>query len=226
MVNSSSENLINDLSDLINIKNVNGDEEFSQDGNSLVWNSNGSDIYYQGESNKELPIECKVRYELDGKEISAKDLAGKSGKVKIIIEYINKDEHTVNINGRAEKLYTPFVAVCGTIIDNSKNKNIEISSGRVIDDGSKTILIGMALPGLAESLGTSKNLDIPSSIEITMETDSFELGNVATFVTPKIFEETDLEIFDRLDEIYSKVNTLSSSSKQLEDGANTLKERK
>ena len=80
LVNSGEENLINDLSDLLNIKNVNGDEEFSQDGNSLVWKADGADIYYQGESSKELPIECKVSYELDGKEISAKDLAGKSRK--------------------------------------------------------------------------------------------------------------------------------------------------
>lgn len=78
LINSGEENLINDLSDLINIKNVNGDEEFTQNGNSLVWKADGADIYYQGESSKELPIECKVSYQLDGKDISAKDLAGKS----------------------------------------------------------------------------------------------------------------------------------------------------
>lgn len=31
LINSSEENLINDLSDLVNIKNVNGDEEFTRD---------------------------------------------------------------------------------------------------------------------------------------------------------------------------------------------------
>ena len=80
LINSGEENLINDLSDLVNIKNVNGDEEFSQDGNSLVWKADGADIYYQGESSKELPIECKVSYTLDGRNIEAKDLAGKSRK--------------------------------------------------------------------------------------------------------------------------------------------------
>lgn len=78
LVNSGEENLINDLSDLVNIKNVNGDEEFSQDGNSLVWKADGADIYYQGESSKELPIECKVSYKLNGEDISPKDLAGKT----------------------------------------------------------------------------------------------------------------------------------------------------
>lgn len=193
-------------------------------GNSLVWNSDGADIYYQGESKKELPIECTVSYELNGEKISAKDLAGKSGNVKVCIEYTNKDEHIVNINGKSTKLYTPFVAVCGTIIDNKTNRSIEVTNGKVIDDGTKTIVMGISIPGMQESLGVSKSeFEVPSKIEITMDSTDFELGNIVTYVTPKIFEESDLEIFDRLDEVYSKVNTLSSSANQLEEGANTLK---
>lgn len=165
--NSSSRRLINDLSDLTNIKNVNGDETFTQNENSLVWNAEGSDIYYQGDSSKELPIECNVKYELDGQEISAKDLSGKSGNVKIIIEYKNKDEHICNINGKDEKLYTPFVVVCGTILDNTIHKNVTVSNGKVIDDGNKTFVLGMAMPGLKDSLGIN-DIDIPSKVEISM----------------------------------------------------------
>ena len=104
IINDEQEQLINDISDLLNIKNVNGDEEFSQDGNNLAWHAEESDIYYQGESQKELPIECNVKYELDGNEITASELVGKNGKVKITIEYINKDAHTVNINGKDQTL--------------------------------------------------------------------------------------------------------------------------
>ena len=222
LTNSNNKNLINDLSDLINIKNVNGDETFSQNENSLIWSANGSDIYYQGESSKDLPIECSVKYELDGKEISAKDLAGKAGKVKITIEYKNKDEHIVNINGKDEKLYTPFVVICGTILDNTIHRNITVSSVKVVDDGSKTFVLGMALPGFKESLSMD-DIDVPSKVEITMDSSNFESGNIASFVTPKVFEESDLSIFDELDNVYSKVNTLRSSSSQLENGANTLK---
>lgn len=224
LINDSKEDLINDLSDLFNIKNVNGSEEFTQDGTSLIWHTNGNDIYYQGESKKELPIKCKIHYELDGKEISAEDLAGKSGNVKITIEYINNDEHIVNINGKDEKLYTPFVAVCGTIINNEKNRNIKISNGKVIDDGTKTITTGISLPGFRESLGIQNNkVDIPNTIQITMDSTDFEFGNIYTFVSAKIIEDSDLNLFDNLDEIYSKVDTLQSSSNQLVNGANTLK---
>lgn len=225
IINDEQEQLINDISDLLNIKNVNGDEEFSQDGNNLAWHAEESDIYYQGESQKELPIECNVKYELDGNEITASELVGKNGKVKITIEYINKDAHTVNINGKDQTLYTPFVVVCGTIIDNNNNRNIEITNGKTVDDGSKTTVIGISLPGLQESLNISKDkIDIPNTIEITMDSTDFELNNIVTYVIPKVLEENDMELFKKLDKIYNQVDTLQSSSKQIEEGANSLKE--
>ncbi len=230
LVNSHIKNderveIINDISDLLNITNVHGDESFEQNGNNLIWNAAGSDIYYQGNSQKDLPIDCEISYELNGEKISTEDIAGKSGKVKITLNYINKDSHTVNINGKKETLYTPFTIVCGTIINNDNNRNIQISTGKVIDNGNKTIVLGICLPGLQASLNLSKNsLEIPSSIEITMDATDFELNNIVTYVTPKIIEENDLEFLDEIDKIYSKVNTLQDASQKLEDGANTLKD--
>lgn len=222
--NEDQEKIINDISDLLNIENVNGEEKFDKNGNNLVWSAEGSDIYYQGESKKELPIEAKVKYELNGEEISASEIAGKFGKVKITIEYINKDSHTVNINGKSEKLYTPFVVISAAIIDNSSNRNIEITNGKVIDNGTKTAVFGISLPGMKESLNVSNKIDIPEKVEITMESSNFEMGNIITYVTPKVFEEEDLSIFNDLDEIYSKVNELQNSSRQIEEGAKTLQE--
>ena len=86
----------------------------------MVWKANSKDVYYKGNTNKELPVDCKITYKLDGNEISAEDVAGKSGKIEITIDYTNKDEHEV-INGKTEKMYTPFVVMLGTIIDNTKS---------------------------------------------------------------------------------------------------------
>ena len=223
--NSEYADTINDMSDLLNIKNTSGDETYTQDGNKFVWNANKNDIYYQGESEKELPIECKVKYELDGKEVSANEIAGKSGKVKITLQYTNKEERTININGKDEKMYVPFVVVAGTIIKDENARNIEISSGKVVDDGTKTVIVGMAMPGLQESLGISSDeIEIPNNIEITMDATNFETSSIMSYVTPKVIEEDDLTIFDDLDEMYDKVNTLQSSMNQIQDGANTLKD--
>ena len=223
--NTENADLINDLSDLLNVKNTSGDETYTQDGNKFVWNANKNDIYYQGESSKELPIECKVKYELDGKELSANEIAGKSGKVKITLQYTNKEERTVDINGKKVKMYVPFVVVAGTIIENENAKNIEVSSGKVVDDGSKTVVVGMAMPGLQESLGLSDDeVEIPSNVEITMDATNFETSSIMSYVIPKVLEEDDLKVFDNLDDIYGQVNTLQTSMNQIQDGANTLKD--
>ena len=223
--NTENADLINDLSDLLNVKNTSGDETYTQDGNKFVWNANKNDIYYQGESSKELPIECNVKYELDGKELSANEIAGKSGKVKITLQYTNKEERIVDINGKKVKMYVPFVVVAGTIIENENARNIEVSSGKVVDDGSKTVVVGMAMPGLQESLGISSDeIDIPNNIEITMDATNFETSSIMSYVTPKVLEEDDLKVFDNLDEIYGQVNTLQTSMNQIQDGANTLKD--
>lgn len=224
--NSDVEETLNDISDLLNIENTNGYEAFEKDGNTVIWNANGNDIYYRGESKKELPVSCNIRYELDGKEIAEDEIIGKSGKVKVILEYTNNEKHIVNINGKNETLYTPFLVITGTMINNETNKNITISSGKVIDDGSKTVAIGLAFPGMQESLGINKkDFELPTKIEIEMDTTDFELDTIASFVTPKIIEnKEDLEKMDKLDEVYKKVSILQSASDEILNGAKTLKE--
>ncbi len=221
--NKNEEQILNDLTDLINIENTNGDEDFKLDGENIIWNANGSDIYYQGESKKELPVECNIKYELNGEEIDVSEIVGKSGKVKITIEYKNNDSHIVTINGKKQTMYTPFTTIAMTYFDNSQNKNIEAKNAKIINDGTKTIIAGIAMPGMQESLNISnKKIEIPSKVEITMETSKFEQNNIITFITPKILEEN--ISFDKLNSLYKKVDEMQVASKQIEEGANALKE--
>lgn len=221
--NKNEEQILNDLTDLINIENTNGDEDFKLDGENIIWNANGSDIYYQGETKKELPVQCNIKYELNGEEIDVSEIVGKSGKVKITIEYKNNDSHIVTINGKKQTMYTPFTTIAMTYFDNSQNKNIEAKKAKIINDGTKTIIAGIAMPGMQESLNISnKKIEIPSKVEITMETSKFEQNNIITFITPKILEE-DIS-FDKLNSLYKKVDEMQVASKQIEEGANALKE--
>lgn len=87
--NAGTEKNLQDESELKDIKNVKGDEEFTQSGNKLTWQTDGEDIYYQGTTTKEPPVSVKFTYYLDGKEIKPDDLAGKSGKLKIKVDYTN-----------------------------------------------------------------------------------------------------------------------------------------
>ena len=230
IVNSHLKNVekleeLEDTSILKDIENVNGNEEFTQNGNKMVWKANQKDIYYQGKTDKEIPIKCEITYKLDGEEISADEIAEKSGKVEITVKYENKDEHEVQINGKTEKMYTPFVVVLGTVIDNTKASNISVSSGKIIDNGKNTIVAGIALPGMQENLGINKeDIEIPDSVTITLDATEFEMENMYSYITPKIFEDSDIENLDKLDEIYDQMNTLKSASTQIVKGATSLNE--
>lgn len=220
--NTEKTELINDITDLINIENVNGDQKYSQEGDNLIWNADGEDIYYSGNTDKKLPIECRIKYELNGEEISRDDIIGKSGNVRVIIEYTNNELHKIDINGKTEDMYTPFVVIIGTIINNEENRDIKISSGKLIDNGSKTIAVGMAFPGVQESLKTD-DITFPNKIEIEMESTNFEMNNIISFASTNIFEEEDIDKLDDVDKVFSKINELQDASLQLVDGTNQLK---
>ena len=223
--NDAEKKLLNDLSNLMDIENVNGDETFEKNGESIVWNADGKNIYYQGNSEEALPIDLNVTFKLDGETISKDEIIGKSGKVEIVLSYTNNAKQVVNINGKPTTLYTPFVVVAGTVINNEKNTNITVSSGKVLDQDKKTVVTGVCLPGMQESLNISKDkIDIPDSITITMDATDFEIGSIMSFMTPKAFVDTDSKLWDDLDEVYSKVNELQNASNQLVNGTGALKD--
>ena len=222
LTNEDKSDEITDISNLLNIENTNGDETFKKEGNKIVWDSNGNNIYYKGESDKQLPVECKITYELNGEEISAEELKGKSGNVKIKINYTNNEKHIVSINGKQVTMYTPFIIVAGTKIDNAKNKNIQITNGKIVDNGESTLAVGIAMPGMQENIGISKSkIDIPEEIEISMETEDFEMGNIIAVVAVKGIDE---DLTSDLNSMYSQINELANASNEILAGANQLKE--
>ena len=222
LTNEDKLNEITDISNLLNIENTNGDETFKKEGNQVIWDSNGNNIYYKGESDKQLPVECKITYELNGEEISAEELKGKSGNVKIKINYTNNKKHIVSVNGKQVTMYTPFIIVAGTKIDNAKNKNIQITNGKIVDNGESTLAVGIAMPGMQENIGISKSkIDIPEGIEISMETEEFEMGNIIAVVAVKGIDE---DLTSDLNSMYSQINELSNASNQIVAGANQLKD--
>ena len=213
---------ITDISNLLNIENTNGDETFRKEGTQIIWDSKGNNIYYKGEIDKQLPVECKITYELNGEEISAEELKGKSGNIKIKINYTNNEKHIVSINGQQVTMYTPFIIVAGTKIDNTKNKNIRVTNGKTVDNGESTLAVGIAMPGMQENIGISKSkINIPEEIEISMETEDFEMGNIIAVVAVKGIDE---DLTSDLNSMYSQINELSNASSEILDGANQLKE--
>lgn len=210
---------IKDVSELTDIKNVKGDETFTQEGREITWQAEGNDIYYQGETTKELPVGVKITYYLDGKEISPEELAGKSGKVKIRFDYSNYSKD--------QEVYTPFTMATGVILPAENFTNVEAENGKVISDGSKNIVIGMGFPGLAESLKLSeseltKDLEVPDYFEITADAKDFNLTMTATVAAAADLGEFGLEDAESLDDLQDSLEELQDASTELVDGSGEL----
>ena len=121
---------VSDVSDLEGIKNVKGDETFTQDGENVTWNTDNSDIYYQGTSNKELPVDMKIKYYLDDKEITPEELAGKSGHLRMEVSYTNKSKKSVKVDNKNVEVYSPFVMVTGMMLSSDNFTNVTVDNGK------------------------------------------------------------------------------------------------
>ena len=222
--NALKEDSIADKSALSDIENVKGNETYTLDGSNMtVWDAEGNDIYYQGSIEKELPVAMTVSYKFDGKSISADELAGKSGKVTIRFDYENRQYETVNIDGKNEKIYVPFGMLTGMLLDSDTFRNVEVSNGKLLNDGDRTAVIGIAFPGLQENLGIDKDkVEIPDYVEITADVTDFELGMTVTIATNEIFNELDAAKIDSADGLTSSLNALTDGMQQLMDGSSAL----
>ena len=219
---------IKDKSSLTNIKNINGDEKYNQNGSDLVWETNGKEIYYQGQTDKELPISIDVKYYLDGKQTNVDDMLGKKGNIKIVLKYTNKLSKKVNINGKQEKIYVPYAIVTTSILNNTNNKNIKVTNGKIINNGESSVITAISSPGLYESLKLEKLKDL-DTIEINYDTDYFELSSIYSIATTSLFDDSNMNMFKDINDIYknidllqSNMNTIVDASKKLSDGSNQM----
>ena len=218
--NISSLGTIDDVSDLKDIKNVKGDETFSENNGKLVWQRDKKDICYQGTTTKKIPVGMKVTYELDGKKVSADDLEGKSGHLKIHYEYQN----TSADSGK----YTPFLMATGLLMDGEKFSNVTVDNGKVISDGDRDIVIGMGLPQLKEQLTSVSSkvddLDIPDSFTVEADVTDYEKVEAVTVATNEVFNEVGTDKFDSLDELKDSMTELQDASNKLVSGSGELKD--
>lgn len=181
----------------------------------MTWYAKEKDIFYQGTTDKELPLSTVVKYYYNGKETDAKDIIGKSGKIKIEIRLLNNS--LLNKNNK----FTPFVVAVGTNIDNETNKNISITNGKVTDTGSRNIAVAISSPGLYEYTNIKEFKDL-NKVVISYETTDFEINDIYMVASPKLLSELDLDIFNKLDEFSSSIDTLSSKMDDIENGAKKL----
>lgn len=205
-----------------------------------------SDNCWQGTTDKALPVTTAITYTLDGKAISAEELAGRSGHVTIRFDYTNTQYETKSINGKSQKIYVPFAALTGTLLDSDRFTNVSVTNGKLVDDGNRTVVVGMAFPGLQETLDLdSDKLELPSYVEISADVTDFTLDTTLTIISNSVFNDVEddkldesalndlsgdmgkltdamVQLMDGSDELYDGLDTLLDSSYDLSDGISQL----
>ena len=220
--NRDKNDKIEDTTDLKDIVNVKGDETFTQNGNKITWDAAGNEISYQGTTDKQLPVSVKATYYLDGNEISPEDLAGKSGKVKIRLDYTSNETVTKDVNGKDEDISVPFIAVSGMVLGDNFT-NIQVTNGKYLTQGESNIVVGYAVPGLDSGVkDAAKDLDteIPDYVEVSADVTDFSLDMTVTMLVngSEMDYSGDLDLTD-LDKL---TDSLSSAGDQLADGSGEL----
>ena len=222
----SSNSEVKDASDLQDIKNVKGDETFTQNGNDLTWSTDGKDIYYQGKTEKNLPVSVGIKYYMDGTEVSPEALAGKTGHLKMEVTYTNTSKTTKTVNGKKTDIYSPFVMVTGMILSTDNFSNITVDNGKVISDGSRNVVVGFGMPGMKESLDMSSDIadevNIPEGFTVEADVTDCEMNSTFTVALTDIFKDIDLNDVDGLDELKDSMKDLTDVAGLDEQGCDYI----
>lgn len=219
---------IPDCSTLHNIRNTKGDEEYTQkEDGTILWDNHGEDIYYKGTSDAGLPVSVKISYYLDGQPVSPKEIAGKSGNVRIRFDYENHTSETVEIAGKELTVPIPFTAFSAILLPSDTFYNVEVTNGKIITMDEQNMVIGYACPGLSDSLNLSdyeptEDVEIPDYVEITADAEEFELEFTATVITSGLLEDLKTEDLDDADDLIDDMAELTDASKELVDGTGEL----
>lgn len=231
-------NNIKETLNLTDVKNIKSNEKPSKDGNTYTWNAKGNDVYYEGTATKQLPVSVKLRYELDGQEMSAKDMEGKSGHLKLTISFTNNYSEVKNINGKSIVIHPSYLAGGMLNMSTGNFTNVKCESGKIVNDGTNEMLAFANIPGLNETLksaGLDKvNNQLGISDDVTVEADvnNFDLGSIMVGMTNEIDLASELgeigsvsELTDGIDQLMEADDQLIDGSKQLYDGTTQLKEQ-
>ncbi len=215
---------VDDVTNLTSVVNVKDDSKPQVNGSTLRWHMSTTDLYYQGDYSGKLPLEFKISYTLDGKSISAKDIAGKSGNVKITVKMNNVDSYTVKVNGSNMTMYNPMLVVGGISLNETKFQNINVENGRVIGNGNTQYAVLAGFPGINESLGLSSlSSDSDSTYKfndtfvISADVQNFEIGNFMFSAIPIASLDIGLNsISDSVDGLRENLQKLQNVQKSLQ----------
>lgn len=225
-LNSDKNIKANDKSNLTNVKDLKTDKELKSENGYLKLDENKKDIYYKGDTDKKLPVDVSVKYFLDGKEMKASELEGKSGHLKIVITSKNNRYQAKTIDGQSRNVYSPYVVVAAMTFDDEKVENITSDDIKVVKDGKNEIVTTVMTPGMKQNLSKiveDKELDnFKDEVSVEMDIKDYKPVEIYSVITNEFFQEK--KNIDSLDKLQNGVKELQDNSQKLVDASVKLSE--
>ena len=206
---------IEDRSNLREIKNTEGNEEYTEAGEGrYLWQNSGEDIHYKGKSDQALPVNVRITYYLEGQEVSAEKIAGQTGKVKIRFDYENSTD-------------VPFMVLSAAMLPADVFSDVEVTNGKLMDLGDQKAVIGFAFPGLMDTLKfvdyePTEEIELPEYVEIEARAEDFALDFTASVVSTGLFEDLEDKDLEDLDKLPEDMDELTDASTEIRDAAQEL----
>ena len=221
---------VTDKTTLTDIQNTESDAEFTQNGEELVWNTNDTDVYYKGNTDKALPIDVKVTYALDGQEAALEDIIGKSGHLTVTVNLKNNETGTVNVNGKDRTIVTPLITAVGVILGGDA-ANVTAEHGMIESAAKSSVAAFVTLPGVKDSLSGLLPDEVNSIEDYLQDTVTLE-ADVEDFTCPQVMVACATStaalgtsnVFDlsSINDLTDGINQLNDAMSQLMDGASQL----
>ena len=221
---------VTDKTTLTDIQNTESDAEFTQNGEELVWNTNDTDVYYKGNTDKALPIDVKVTYALDGQEAALEDIIGKSGHLTVTVNLKNNETGTVNVNGKDRTIVTPLITAVGVILGEDAS-NVTAEHGMIESAAKSSVAAFVTLPGVKDSLSGLLPDEVDSIEDYLQDTVTVE-ADVEDFTCPQVMVACATStaalgtsnVFDlsSINDLTDGINQLNDAMSQLMDGASQL----
>lgn len=221
---------VTDKTTLTDIQNTESDVEFTQNGEELVWNTNDTDVYYKGNTDKALPIDVKVTYALDGQEAALEDIIGKSGHLTVTVNLKNNETGTVNVNGKDRTIVTPLITAVGVILGGDAS-NVTAEHGMIESAAKSSVAAFVTLPGVKDSLSGLLPDEVNSIEDYLQDTVTVE-ADVEDFTCPQVMVACATStaalgtsnVFDlsSINDLTDGINQLNDAMSQLMDGASQL----
>lgn len=225
-LNSDKNIKANDKSNLKNVKDLKTDKELKSENGYLKLDENKKDVYYKGDTDKKLPVDVSVKYFLDGKEMKASELEGKSGHLKIVITSKNNRYEAKTIDGQSRNVYSPYVVVAAMTFDDEKVENVTSDDIKVVKDGKNEIVTTVMTPGMKQNLSKiveDKELDnFKDEVSVEMDIKDYKPVEIYSVITNEFFQEK--KNIDSLDKLQNGVKELQDNSQKLVDASVKLSE--